>query len=144
MLVYVCRSLDLDFQSRSIFRVEAFSDWDNWTFLLAMCENMASHTMLTLLLLSRHKGSMRTQIKILPGASPLTVFAAILLQDGLDEFSKEKMICMIMNDKKGFHEMLFLKADPSVEKKEVAVKKPPENQTSSERKCGEEDGTCAW
>lgn len=66
-----------------------------------MLENMASHTMLTLFLLSKYKGSMRTQIKILHGATSLTFSAAILLQDGLDEFSKEKeMVCTILN--KGF------------------------------------------
>ena len=41
---------------------------------------------------------MRTQIKILHGATPLTVSAAILLQDGLDEFSKKEMVCAIMNE----------------------------------------------
>lgn len=68
-----------------IFRVGAFSDWDT------VC-----YTILALFLLSRDKGSMGTQIKILQGTTPLTS-AAILLQGGLGELSKE-MGCTIMNE----------------------------------------------
>lgn len=63
-----------------------------------MLENVVSHMMLTLFLLSRYKGSIKTQLKILHGATPLTFSAAILLQDGLDEFSKKEVVCTIMNE----------------------------------------------
>lgn len=111
VLVYVCKGLDLDFQTWSIFR------WGWWTFLLAMLENISSHTTLIVFPSFRIKRIHKNGDKK-PTEWYFVCCSTITRWIGWDQ-QREGGGLYDHEWIKGFHKVLFIKTTPSMEKKQV-------------------------